>query len=301
MNRPTRAVILAIQWLFLIAVAAALVVAWRDQGEAVSAVLSRADPVASAVALASAVAAMLALVPHWRATARVLGADVSATDSAAIVIAGQLGKYIPGGVWTIGAQGYSAHRARLDWRLGVAAGFLQLATLLACGLGIGGVLVAAGATPVAPLWGVIGITISVAAFLPPVLRASGRVLRSPAVTVDAGGASALILTSLSFWAATIVMASAAAIALTIDDVAVVIAASALAYVAGALVVIAPAGIGVREAVILGVVGPSTGVATAAALALLLRLSAVVGDLLGAVILASLRRRRLRPPAPRALD
>lgn len=56
------------------------------------------------------------------------------------------------------------------------------------------------------------------------------------------------------------------------------------------VIIAPAGIGAREAFIIGTLSPVTSVSGVAALAVLLRLSAALGDLIGAAPLTILRRR-----------
>lgn len=290
MSRRRATVTVGLQWAFMIAVAIAIVVAWADQGDAVTAALSRANLIAVTIAVVGGIGALVSLVPHWRAIARSLGTQVERNDARAIVVSGQLGKYIPGGIWTIGAQGFSAHRARLDWRLGVAVGLLQLATLVALGLGIGGVLVLTGATPLSPWWGLVGVGAAVVAFLPPVLRRAGRLLLR-----DASGSSStahllVFATAVPYWVASIVSAGASAYALGIENIIAVVAAAALAYAAGALVIIAPAGIGVREAVIIGTLAPVAGVSSAAALAVLLRLSAVMGDLIGAATLTILRRR-----------
>lgn len=290
MSRRRAAITAGIQWVFLAAVAVALFVAWREQGAAVAAVLSTANTLALGVAVAAAVAALLALVPHWRAIARSLGTVVERNDARAIVISGQLGKYIPGGVWTIGAQGFSAHRAQLDWRLGVATGLMQLATLIALGLGIGGLIVLTGTTPLPPAWGLVGLGVALVAFVPPVLRGAGRLLRRGTSGSVREPQFPVFATSLPYWAASVVGSGASGVALGIDELTTVVAAAALAYAAGALVVIAPAGIGVREAVIVGMLAPVTGVSTAAALALLLRVTAVLGDLIGAATLSILRRR-----------
>lgn len=287
-SRVLRAVV---QWVFLVAVAVAITLAWIDQGDAVVAALARTDALWLLLALVGAVAVLLSLVPHWRALAAALGSPVGFADARALVVAGQLGKYIPGGVWTIGAQGYVAHRAQLSWRFAVAVGLLQLGTLIGAALVVGGVLIAAGTTGLHPLLGVGAAGLGAVGLLPPVYRMIARLLLRPEPAPGSGPNLPVTLTSLQFWVASSVVALGCALALEPGAALAVIAATAIGYAAGAVVVIAPAGIGVREVVIIGMLSPVMPTADAAAIALLLRLATVLGDLIGAALLAGLGWRR----------
>lgn len=280
---------LALQALFLVGVAVAIGLAWFDQGEAIGAALRGADAAGIALVGLGSLLAMLPLVPHWAALAGFLGTPVPRDAAARIVVAGQLGKYLPGGVWTIGAQGYTAHGAAVPWRLGVAVGLLQIGTLIVVGGVIGGVGLLLGATPWSPWWGLALLVVAVGGGLPVVVRRIGLALLRPERAPAPGPALPVLGWSLAYWAGSTIAAVGAGLALAPGAIGAIVVASALGYAAGAAVVIAPAGIGVREAVVVAVLAPAAGFATAAAIALLLRLGAVLGDLIGCGLLTALRR------------
>ncbi len=270
----------ALQVVFLIGVAVAITLAWIDQGDAIIAALVPASPLGAGLIVLGSLLAMLPLVPHWRALAGFLGTRVPWPSAVRIVVAGQLGKYLPGGVWTIGAQGYTAHGAAVPWRLGVAVGLLQIGTLIVAGGVIGGVGILAGVTPWNPLWGAPLIVVAVIGGMPVIVRRIGVSLLRPDEQPARGPALPVVGWSFAYWGGTTLAAVGAGLALAPDAIGTILVASTLGYAAGALVIIAPAGIGVREAVVVATLAPAVGFATAAAIALLLRLGAVIGDLAG---------------------
>ncbi len=73
----------------------------------------------------------------------------------------------------------------------------------------------------------------------------------------------------------------------------VVGAFALAHAVGVLVVIAPAGVGAREAVLVALLSPSLGVPGAAAVALLSRVAHAAADFLVAGAAAAWARGRTR--------
>lgn len=280
----------ALQTAFLVGVVVAIGLTWSGQGDAIAAALRDAEPVGVALVALGSLFALLSLVPHWRAIARFLGTHTPRTAVARIVVAGQLGKYLPGGVWTIGAQGYVAHGVAVPWRLSVAVGLVQIGTLTVVGGVIGALGIVLAATPWNPLWGVLVMAVSIVGGVPAVVRRIGVALLRPAERPARGPASPVVVWSLAYWGASALAAVGAGLAVSPDAIGTIIVASALGYSAGTVVVVAPAGIGVREAVIVATLAPTTGIATAAAIAVLLRGGALVGDLIGCGTLTVLARR-----------
>ena len=74
-------------------------------------------------------------------------------------------------------------------------------------------------------------------------------------------------------------------------------AFAIAFASGPLLVIAPAGAGVREAALLLLLGSTVTVPVATVIAIVSRLLFIVGDLAWSAVAVLAARRLLRPPGP----
>ena len=301
---PTRAGRLSIVLLILALafVAVALVRNWDAVRDDLAA-LSWVDLAASGLAAAGAV---LLTGLSWYALLVGLGARMGLHPALTVYAAGQLGKYVPGSVWVVAIQ------AELGRRQGVARSVMALSYLLAVlvAIGTGGLvglltlLVAGdGSTRVlGPVLGVIGVlSVAVLARPQPINAAlhwlaarTGRQVPDVALTGRAlvGALLPMVaawgLFGLHAWLLARPMGAGA------DLLAPTTGAFALAFVAGLLLVPLPAGAGVREGVLVAILGGTIGASAALTVGLASRLVLVVVDLLLAVLLGVPRMRRALP-------
>ncbi len=251
----------------------------------------------AATALGLAVTAFL-----WRRLLAGLGSTLPRRDAAAIFLVGQLGKYIPGSVWTFAVQAQLGRRHEVPARASVAASsvFLLLHTFTGVVLGAG--LAAAGLLEVdGPRWLWAAVAVGAAALItPPVVRRIGARLAGRTTTFGFGPADLAIALGLM---AAVWTAYGVGLALLVDhgdvDLVTATAAFALSHAAGVLLVFAPAGLGAREGVIIALLGPAVGLGPAAAVALLSRVVHSVADFLVAVVARASVGVAFAPVAPDA--
>ncbi|MBD8103572.1 lysylphosphatidylglycerol synthase transmembrane domain-containing protein [Plantibacter sp. CFBP 8775] len=224
-----------------------------------SASVSQMDPlwiVASGAAGFTGVAlSMLA----WRAIVIAFGHRISVRDAGYVVFVSQIGKYIPGGVWPIVAGSQLGRRAGLPTATTVVTLTAQLGVSLVTGstLAVGALFGFPALREYAWVL-VVLVVIGVVALLPPVMR---RVLgwmftvmkrRDELPELRTLPLLSAVGWSLASWAAFGLHLWCIVSALGTVDVAAILPAIcgyALAWVVGFLAVIAPAGAGVREAIL----------------------------------------------------
>ena len=208
----------------------------------------------------------------WLRTMAALDARLPVVPGLAAFFVGQLGKYIPGSVWSIGAQAGLARRANVPTRVPVAAGLLFLGCHVDTAVLLGaGTLLAGGLSSPWPPWvSGVALVVAVLGLLPPVVRLAGGRVAGRDVGFGARDTAATVALMAIAW-------SAYALALVLfspgtpwGDLAALGGAFAAAYAVGVVVVFAPAGVGAREAVFVLLLAPTIGVAQATALALLAR-------------------------------
>jgi uncharacterized membrane protein YbhN (UPF0104 family) len=212
-------------------------------------------------ALGLALAGVFLSFVIWRGTLAVLGNRLPTRPAARLFFVTQLGKYLPGAVWPVVAQ------MRLGKELGVPKQRMGLAFLLTLGLStLVGVLVGAAALPAlleaegrVVLLGLLAVPVLVALLVPAVLNkllGTGlRILRRPGLErplherdVVRGVGSALL-----FWLVYGGHVWLLAVGLGADPwkaLPVAIGGFAIAFSLGPLLVVLPAGAGVREAVLI---------------------------------------------------
>jgi len=224
-----------------------------------SASVSQMDPwwiVASGAAGFAGVAlSMLA----WRAIVIAFGHRISVRDAGYVVFVSQIGKYIPGGVWPIVAGSQLGRRAGLPTATTVVTLTAQLGVSLVTGstLAVGALFGFPALREYAWVL-VVLVVIGVVALLPPVMR---RVLgwmftvmkrRDELPELRTLPLLSAVGWSLASWAAFGVHLWCIVSALGTVDLAAILPAVcgyALAWVVGFLAVVAPAGAGVREAIL----------------------------------------------------
>lgn len=236
---------------------------------------------------------------------RYMGDEVGFTDAFELNYVSALGKYVPGGVWHV------VGRFAIAPALGVRRAHVVVSTVFENALGIvSGILVAAVSLGVGA-----ADTIGVPRWLPLAIAASSMVLMHPAIFGRVmnlglklmgreGELPALtypqILGQVLYRALAWVVAGAAFLlyrnGIVTDPVSTLglyTGAYAAASIAGLLVLFAPGGIGVREAVLTALLTPAYGPAIAGTIGLSSRIWSTLVELAmsGIALMLSARRKR----------
>lgn len=289
---------------FLLVVAAFIGLWIRSKGGQLSDAFDRTGPAAIAESTAAALAGLGASALCWRALLAALGSPMPVRLSLHVFFVGQIGKYLPGNVFAVAAQAELARDHGVPRSRIVTAGLVFLGVLTATGL-----LVAVATLPFASpdvlttYWpALLALPVGLALLAPPVLdrliRLALRTLRRP-VPEPLDGRQVLISTgwALVMWALYGVHLVPLVLAQPHDAGKHLLLVStggyALAWTAGFLFVIAPAGAGVREAILVLALAGIAKQPEATAVALLSRGVQTLGDVLWAAVGFGLKQR----PAP----
>lgn len=240
----------------------------------------------------------------WTTLLNGLGHRVPTLRAAQIMLVGQLGKYVPGSVWAYVLQ------MELGREHGIARARVLVASLYAAGIGVvSSLLLGAAALPQIAeghpllLWLFLLLPIGLVCLHPAVMTALANLalrafrreplherVRSSTIGVAVGLSLASYLSyGVHLWLLT--DGSVAPV-----NIVLMSAALGLGFTAGLFAFILPSGAGVREAVLIALLGLVLTSPEAAALALLSRGMFTAGDLLtagGSAIAAAIDRRRLR--------
>lgn len=309
-RRPRRTWRTAIRALAALAIVAAFGWAIRGQWPEVRKALVHLAEGWIAPALLLGIASLGATMLAWRSLLTDLGSPISVGAASRIFFVGQLGKYLPGSVWPVVVQ------MELGRDIGLPRKRVALVSLLTIGLGSAAAGLIALAT--APLlvphrydpWGWAGPALVLPAvwvLLNPGLVNRGLsaairlVRRDPeGVGLSSAGLRGVMGWSLLSFLCVGGQAYALLLALHAHGPHLLlraIGAFAVAVVVGIAVIVAPAGLGPREALLVGLLSPVLPVGRAAALAVLSRGVLSVADLLVASV-AGLSARRRRSGAQR---
>jgi uncharacterized membrane protein YbhN (UPF0104 family) len=250
------------------------------------------DAVPAFTLIAAWAVATVGLVGPWRAWDAIvkdLGTTLPAHASAEIFFVGQLGKYLPGAVWPVILQMRMSRSVGLP-RTRVAVSFvITLIVGVSTGLLVGALAMPAlmGEPRHRGAWLVLGfLPFAVIALHPRVLggvaRGLLRLTRRPVIDVQlsSDGVRHAVAGTCFFWVVGGIHLGLLAIALGSSagqGLAVGIGALALAVSLGPLFVVLPAGVGVREAVLVAALTTVLPTPDAVAAALLSRAILVLGD------------------------
>lgn len=230
----------------------------------------------------------------WRDLLSGFGVQLPPREARSIFFLGQLGKYLPGAVWSIGAQAALVRRHGTPIRVTTTAGLLFLGIHVASAGAIAAAADLRGAIDLpGPGW------LSALAGAGALVGLTGLVM-TPLATAISGTrwrddvratlrrialiAATWLLYAVGLWLLSTSLGSTVGIA-------TLLGAFAASYAVGVVVVIAPAGVGAREAVLIGLLSPAMGWADAAALALLARAIHTGADVMLAATTAALARRQ----------
>lgn len=241
--------------------------------------------------LAAAVGTWLTMI-GWRTLLRDLGSDLHVAPASGVYFVGQLGKYLPGSLWSVLVQADIGSHLRVPRRRTAVTGLLALGLSLLTGLLVG--------LPAASFlltrdsegfdwWLLLGLPILVVLCVPRLLNAIiDRVLRllkrRPLEQQLSGGAvlravGTFVLVWLAFGVHTLLLARAVAPngAPHPELTTAAMTGYALSVSLGMLTVVLPAGLGAREGLLTLVLATAIPTPAAAAVAIMSRFIVTVVD------------------------
>ncbi|NNG35277.1 lysylphosphatidylglycerol synthase transmembrane domain-containing protein [Nakamurella aerolata] len=293
----------ALRWVFILVVVAVLVWTVAKNWDGLVAALHKLNPGLVVVALVLFMGSAVSGFFAWRELLAAQGSRLPMRPAAGVFFIGQLAKYVPGGVWNIVAQASLARRFRVPRGHSATAGAMAMLIALPVSAAVAGISLAfSGHEVLGRYWWALLLVVPVPLIVHPrvlgklfalVERVTGRTLPSPALSGTAVAVVVLctvinmVLCGVHLW----VLASA--VADRQPSILLCIGIFSLAWVAGPLLVIAPAGAGVREAII--VLGFSGYMNTGSALmvALVSRMLSILADVLLAGFAALIARGSVR--------
>jgi hypothetical protein len=288
--------------LTLAAVAAVLAV----DGGAVAAATARLPPWALLGSAGCVVGQLLVVSMAWRAVLADGGWRLDVRAAVRVFLVGQLGKYLPGGIWNVVTQAELAADRGVPRLWTVSASAVSLGISVA----VGGILAVpallALSVPGVPVAVVGLVPLGLAAFHPrllnPLLGLGARLLRRPAPRpLSARGVTAALGWTLLSWLllAGHQLVLLAGIGAPLDATTLLVAGCgyALAWVIGFLVLFAPAGAGAREVTLVAVLLAVVPRPEALVVALASRLVLTVADVAAAGLALAAGRGRRSQPAP----
>lgn len=234
----------------------------------------------------------------WAVVLGGYGYSLPRGEALRIFFVGQLGKYIPGSVWSFAAQAHIAAERAVPYRTTVAAGLIFVLVNLATALVLGGIALLSGtlrSSIPAPAVAVC-VVAALVCLSPAVLGWTASYLAgSRWQPADPWSMTARLCGEMTVtWAA---YGAGVAALLPHRKGAPLLAtagAFALAYVIGVVVVAAPAGLGIREVTMTALLASMVGLAPAAAAALLSRVLLTIIDFGAAGLAWILGRRHFAP-------
>jgi glycosyltransferase 2 family protein len=287
--------------LVVVAVVWALAGQWGD----VRADLAKVSVGALLLAFAFALLSLAFTLVGWRALLADLGSPLHLAPASGVLFVGQLGKYLPGSIWTVVAQAEVASRLGVPRRRSAVAGLLSVLLSALAGLAIGlvalpGLLDAGGSHWYLLL--LVLLPVGLAALHPrvlgPLVRLAFRLVRREPPEKDLSG-RAIAVTAVSFVVAWLFLGAQAWVLVvdlggdSADAVVPAVFGYALAASVGMLAVFLPAGVVLREVVLVLLLEPVMGRTAATAVVLLSRFVVTVSDVVAAAVgWAYARRHRL---------
>lgn len=285
------------RWVFLGAV---LAFAWwglRDHGEELVAALTATPAWRVGLSGVLVVVGISVTSTAWLRLLAAYGRVLPPGEGRAVFFVGQLGKYIPGAVWSMGAHAELARRHRVPVRTTVSTSLVFLGVNLATAALVAASAALIGASSVdVPRWALVAVLFAgVAGLSPAAVNFCGSLVSGgDRLRLTHGGVVRVVLLQAVTWAC-----YAGAMLLLAPDpsprlFAVAAGAFATAYAVGVLVVLAPAGLGARDVTLVALLAPVTGLTSATAIALLTRVLHTGGDLLLALLAWAWARLRRDP-------
>lgn len=249
---------------------------------------------AVAGALVAVLLAALTSMQSWRVLLGAFGSRPPLRGAAQVFFVGQLGKYLPGSVWSVVAQMDLGRAYRIPPRRSASAAALTMLVSLVSGLlcTVCALPFLQGGSIGGYGWAFLAVPVILAVLHPrllnPLLERLLRLARRPALEHRVSGrAIGLSLAwSLLYWALVGLQIWILAVAMgapALKALAPSVGGFAFAWSVGFLIVIDPAGAGVREVILVAMLSPIMDTGLATAVALVSRVLTIVADLLTAAL------------------
>lgn len=253
------------------------VASFRGRGGEIATALTQVSVGGAAVAYATTLVGLLAAAAVWRNVTDDFGLHIPPAESTSIYFISQLGKYIPGSVWSIGVQAQLAATFKAERRVTAGAGLVTLGYLVASGALVGTTLAAVGAValPWPPAVSAAAAVAAAVGLSPAVINRIGTIAAGQPLAIGWPNALHNLAMCLLMWAVWPigVVAPYAEYA----HVVTVAGVFGLCYALGVVIILAPAGLGPREALFVTLLAPVVSLPAAVALAIVSRLVHVVAD------------------------
>jgi hypothetical protein len=290
-----------VRWSFVALAVALCGLEIRDQWPAVRTALGHLGILPVAGALLAVLLGLAAGMQSWRVLLAALGSPLPLRAAAGVVFVGQLGKYVPGSIWPVLAQMELGRAHRVPRRRSATASLLTMLLSLAAGL-IAALLTLpwlAGGPTARYRWALLLAPVLLACLHPrvlnPVLGRLLRLVRRPPLEQPLTGraVSTALAWALGSWLPYGAQVWLLAVRLGAPPgraAVLAVGGFAFAWSVGFLAVFVPAGVGVRELLLVAVLGTVLGAGDATAIALVSRLLMTAGDLCAAGLAAAFSRR-----------
>ena len=286
---------------FLVVALALLLVAVYNQRSDFLAAASRVRATDIALSVTFGLVALFIGTLAWRECIRATSStSVPIRDAVSTVGIAGLGKYVPGAVWPIIAQTEMLGRHGIKRGQAATGSALTLVVSTATAIVVGAVALFASGGSVIAYWWLIPVALGCATLLlPPVLTrllaAISRLHNRFGGFADIQVASApmvraVLLQSISWvlWGLDTWVIFRALTPMRSAPVPLSIGAFAIAWAVGFIIVIAPGGIGPREAALVALLAPVAGATDVLALAVILRMLSICLDIVAAGVGAAFR-------------
>lgn len=246
-------------------------------------------------------------VPAWRALLAGLGSRLRLRDAQRVFLMGQLGKYIPGGVWTVIAQATMAKELHVPRARSGTAGLMAiLLAVIASSILGAACLGIAGHQILGKYWWTLLLVVPLLAALHPgvlvwVGAIAGRITKR---SVPLERIPERTLLTAAGWLFVGQVCNGVAFYLLVDSISVAhtnpllpIGLFALAAAIGVVIVFLPAGVGAREVILAFGLSTITDAGSAALIVLMSRVVLTLADVVLAGAAAGIGRRRPRTDIP----
>jgi uncharacterized membrane protein YbhN (UPF0104 family) len=293
---------LAVATVFLAVIAVVLAGQWRQAQP----LLSRLSVPVVLASWAMVLAGIYATFRSWRAALADLGGGLPHAGGMRVFYLGQLGKYVPGTIWPVVTQMRLGRDYRVPPRAAGAAFAVFMLVLVGSGLLVGVLVIPLlGREAVDEYrWLALVLPVCALALAPPVLNrvmaTALRLARRPPLPapLSSGGVLRVVGWALVSWLCYGVHVYLLVRQLGVDGGALLwlqcTGAFAAAFASGPLLLVVPAGAGVREAALLLLLGSTVTAPVAAVVAVVSRLLFILGDLAWAGVAVLAARRLVRP-------
>lgn len=250
----------------------------------------------AAASLAAAVGTWLTML-GWRVLLKDLGSDLHLAPATGVYFVGQLGKYLPGSLWSVLVQADIAAHLKVPRRRTAVAGLLALGLALLTGLLVGlpaATFLLRRSSDGFAWWLVLAVPLVVLLLIPRLLNwviaLLLRVLRRDPLEHELSARAVLlsVVTFVAVWLCfgvhTLLLARAVAGDAPHPDLTTAaLTGYALSVSLGMLLIILPAGLGAREGLLTLILSAAIPTPAAAAVAIVSRFIVTLIDVLAALV------------------